>query len=250
MSLWYLSGRKTNSGFAIFNWVSWEGCFAGRSSQRRNVCRQLWPHWCHWLNGRMAISADLPEQVLALLPLQRSRGISGKWSLSLYTLRNCLLRNTRKETELQLESGWWKSNRWQAWCCGYGVLNSFLVATPVQAVASPAAGSCPVFHVSLLILQSHAGTAFFPGRQWGRLESKHSCLFSSRGYFSAGSSFPSLPDHMDTSAAAGTQWFMARSKPLEWTAGWGSDWPDQICHQMPDHSFGPGSIIEKLCLLI
>lgn len=36
-----------------------------------------------------------------------------------------------------------------------------LVGTSVQAVPAPAAGSCPVFHASLLIPQSHAGTAVF-----------------------------------------------------------------------------------------
>lgn len=48
MSLWYLSERKMNGGFAIFNWVLWEICFSGGSRQCRNVCQQLWPHWCHW----------------------------------------------------------------------------------------------------------------------------------------------------------------------------------------------------------
>ncbi|XP_040451389.1 uncharacterized protein LOC121088854 [Falco naumanni] len=60
--------------------------------------------------------------------------------------------------------------------------------------------------------------------------------------------FSTLPDHMDRNTAAGTQRFTARSKPLERMAGWDSDWPQKICCQMPNHSFGPDSIMEILCL--
>lgn len=181
---------------------------------------------------------------------QSKTGICGKRSLSLHTLRNFVLRNTRKETEFWLETHWSKSNRWQAGCFGHSELNSFLVATPAQAVTTPAAGFCPVFHSSLLTLQSCAGIAFSSGRQWSRLEGKQSQPFSCIGYSSAESNFSTQPECMDMNAAAGTQWLRARSKTLERTAGWGSDWPEQICHQMPDHYFCPGSAMESLCLLI
>lgn len=150
---------------------------------------------------------------------QSNRSSSGKGSLSLYTMRNCLLRSMRKETELQLERVWWKPNRQQAGCSGHGMLNSFLLATPAQAVAASAAGFCPVLHATLLIKQWHDGTVIFSGRKRRRLESKQSCLFSSRGDSSAEPSFSSLPDHMDTSAAE-TQGFRARRKPLERMTGW------------------------------
>lgn len=218
MTLWYLWERKINGVFDICDWVLWEICFAGGSGQWRKVCWQLWPHRCRWPDGRMVISADLPEHVLELLPLQRAIEIlvvSGALHIEALLVeehkerdRTSLRERMMKIKHAKQLPGGHISTSSSCPCCWL---------LPCVSCLSPHP-TVPCWH-----------SGFFPGNKWRRLESKHSWLLSSRGYSSAESSSSSLPDHMDTNAAAGTQWFMDRTKPLERTDGWGRNWLEQTC---------------------